>query len=70
MKADKIRDIDAKELELQARQMEEQIFRLKFQLTLGQTEALKKLRAVKKDRARILTILRERQLPAKAEGGK
>jgi large subunit ribosomal protein L29 len=68
MKADKIRDIDAKELELQANQMEEQIFRLKFQLTLGQTEALKKLRVVKKDRARILTILRERQMAAKAEG--
>jgi large subunit ribosomal protein L29 len=70
MKADKIRDIDAKELEQQANQLEEQIFRLKFQLTLGQTEAVKKLRAVRKDRARILTILREKAVAATAEGEK
>ena len=42
--------------------MEEQFFRLQFQMNMGQTDGLKKLRGMKKDRARLLTILREREL--------
>ncbi len=38
------------------------MFRLRFQMEMGQTDGLKKLRAIRKDRARMLTILREREL--------
>jgi large subunit ribosomal protein L29 len=66
MKADKLRELDEKELEKQASDINEQMFRLNFQMSMGQMDGLKKLRAIKKDRARILTILRQRQ-PAPAE---
>ena len=62
MKAQKVRDLDDNELRNQLRDMEEQFFRLQFQLNMGQTDGLKKLRGMKKDRARMLTILREREL--------
>ncbi len=64
MKAQKVRDLDETELRQQLREMDEQLFRLQFQMTMGQMEGLKKVRAMKKDRARIYTILRERELAA------
>ena len=62
MKAQEIRGFDEHELKAQVGQIQEQIFRLRFQMSMGQTDGLKKLRVIKKDRARILTILREREL--------
>jgi len=62
MKSQKVRDLDSAELKQQLREMEEQMFRLKFQMSMGQMEGLKKARAMKKTRARMLTILREREL--------
>ena len=62
MKADKIRELDNADLETQEREAREQMFRLRFQLTMGQTDGLKKLRTLRKDRARMLTTLREREL--------
>jgi large subunit ribosomal protein L29 len=62
MKADKIRELDSDELRRQAADIREQSFRIRFQLTMGQAEGLKKLRGIKKDHARILTILRDREL--------
>ena len=62
MKADKIRELDNDELRRKAAEIGEQSFRIRFQLTMGQTDGLKKLRNIKKDRARILTILRDREL--------
>ena len=62
MKADKVREQDSNELRNQLRDIPEQMFRLKFQLAMGQTDGVKKLRALRKDRARILTILRDRDL--------
>ncbi len=62
MKAHKIRDLSESELQAQEREIEEQIFRLKFQAATGQGEGLRKLRSLKKDRARVKTVLRERQL--------
>ncbi len=68
MKADKVRDLDNAELATQLREMNEQIYRLRFQTLMGQNEGLKKYRALRKDRARILTVLRERELAASAKG--
>ena len=62
MKADKIRELDNTDLQTQEHEAREQMFRLRFQLTMGQTDGLKKLRALRKDRARMLTTLREREL--------
>ncbi|MBZ5611751.1 MAG: 50S ribosomal protein L29 [Acidobacteriia bacterium] len=62
MRADKVREIDSAELQRQSQDLREQAFRLRFQLTMGQTDGIKKLRAIKKDRARMLTILRDREL--------
>ena len=64
MKSQKVRDLDDNELRHQLTEMEDQFFRLKFQMSMGQMDGLKKVRAMKKTRARILTILRERQLQA------
>jgi large subunit ribosomal protein L29 len=62
MKANKFRDLDERELRQQLREMEEQLFRLSFQMSMGQMDGLKKARAMRKDRARINTVLREREL--------
>jgi large subunit ribosomal protein L29 len=62
MKADKVRDLDENELRRQLHETDEQIFRLGFQMSMGQLEGLKKARAARKDRARINTILREKEL--------
>jgi large subunit ribosomal protein L29 len=62
MKSQKVRDLDNAELQRQLTEMEEQLFRLKFQMSMGQMEGLKKVRAMKKTRARIFTVLREREL--------
>jgi len=62
MKIREIRDLDETALKNHLREMDEQMFRLKFQMSMGQTDGLKKIRNMKKDRARIHTVLREREL--------
>ena len=62
MRADKVRELDSTELRKQTGDMREQAFRIRFQMAMGQTDGLKKLRAMKKDRARMLTVLRQREL--------
>jgi large subunit ribosomal protein L29 len=62
MKSQKVRDLDDNELRRQLSEMDEQMFRLQFQMSMGQMEGLKKARAMRKTRARIYTILREREL--------
>ena len=59
---DKVRQMDTKELMSQAQDMAGQLFHFRLQIRMGQMDGLKKFRALKKDRARILTVLRERQL--------
>lgn len=67
MKAEKLRGMDEKELVAKAGEMDEQIFRLRFQMSMGQMEGLKKYRELRKDRARLNTIQRERELAAQKE---
>jgi large subunit ribosomal protein L29 len=62
MRAEKIRELDSNELRNQSADIREQAFRLRFQMSMGQADGLKKLRNIKKDRARMLTILRDREL--------
>jgi len=62
MKKKNMRDLDANEIQTQLTEMEAQMFRLRFQMSMGQTDGLKKVRTMRKDRARMLTALREREL--------
>jgi large subunit ribosomal protein L29 len=56
----KLRDMTVDELERREIEMNEQMFRLRFQWAMGQTETLNKIRELRKDRARLLTIMREK----------
>ena len=56
----KLRDMSADELETQSADMREQMFKLRFQWVMGQTEALKQIRELRKQRARLETIVREK----------
>ena len=70
MKADKVRDLDSNELKRQLGEIDEQLIRLQFQMSMGQMDGLKKVRAIRKDRARIHTVLRERAESAPVAGEK
>ena len=69
MKSQKIRDVDTHELGVQLRDIDEQLFRLRLQMSMGQMDGLKKIRGMKKTRARIHTILREREMAELATAG-
>ena len=69
MDAEKIRNLTPEELRQQERELNDQMFRLKFQLNMGQTESLKKIRGLRKDIARVKTVARQRELEQAAEGG-
>jgi len=62
MELDKIRNLSNDELKSEQTKAAEQIFRIRFQQSLGNTEGLKKLRSLKLDVARINTVAREREL--------
>ena len=67
MKVDKIRNLTDVELSHQERELADQLFKLKFQLNMGQTESLKKIRGLRRDIARVKTILGERERSAATE---
>jgi len=62
MNVDKIRNLTDIELSHQQRELSDQLFKMKFQLKMGQTESLKKIRELKKDIARVKTVMREKQM--------
>jgi large subunit ribosomal protein L29 len=62
MDVEKFRNLTDAELQHQQRELNDQLFRLKFQLKMGQTESLNKIRGLRKDVARIHTVMREKQL--------
>jgi large subunit ribosomal protein L29 len=67
---EKIREEGVNELQARQKDLVEQIFRLRFQLTTGQAEALKRLREAKKDLARVKTLLRAQELSAGSKTAK
>jgi len=71
MDVEKLRNLTDAELQHQQRELNDQLFRLKFQLKMGQTESLNKIRGLRKDVARIHTVVREKELGIVAPlGGK
>ena len=62
MKATEIRELTVDELRVRVKDLDDQIFRLRIQKSMGQLEAPGKVRDVRRDLARIKTILREREM--------
>ena len=60
MKATEIRELGVDELRVRERELDDQLFRLRIQKSMGQLEAPAKVRDLRRDLARIKTILRER----------
>ncbi|MDT8069632.1 MAG: 50S ribosomal protein L29 [Terriglobia bacterium] len=68
MDSSKIRNLTDAELLHQERELNDQLFKLKFQMKMGQTESLKKIHGLRKDIARVKTIKREKELAAAKSG--
>jgi large subunit ribosomal protein L29 len=62
MDVEKLRNLTDSELLHQQQELNDQLFRLKFQLKMGQTESLTKIRGLRKDVARVHTVIREKEL--------
>jgi large subunit ribosomal protein L29 len=62
MELDKIRNLGDDELAHHEKTSAEQLFRLRFQVSLGQNDGVKKLRQLRKEIAQIKTVTRERAL--------
>jgi len=61
MKATEFRDLTGDELRQREKDMDDQLFRLRIQKSMGQLEAAGKIRGVRRDLARVKTVLREKE---------
>jgi large subunit ribosomal protein L29 len=64
--AEKFRALDPAELDKQLREGAEQMFQLRFQMSMGQMDGVKKVRVLRKERARILTVLKQKGIAPSA----
>ena len=62
MKASEIREMSVEELQTKLTELKEELFNLRFQLAVNQLENTSRIGAVKKDIARVSTILRQREI--------
>jgi large subunit ribosomal protein L29 len=62
MKKDKLSALDPAEMRTKLTEIEDQNFQLRFRMSMGQTEGLRKIREMRKDKARLLTYLRAREI--------
>lgn len=60
-KASELRELTVDELRQRARELDDQLFRMRIQKALGQLETPIKLRTMRRERARVLTVLREKR---------
>jgi large subunit ribosomal protein L29 len=61
MKIGEARDLGADELKQREKDLDDQLFRLRIQKSMGQLEAAHKLKALRRDLARVKTVLREKE---------
>ena len=61
MKAEKLREMSVEELVDESTELSEQLFRLRFQKATGQLEDMRKIRQIRRDLARLKTVLTEKQ---------
>ena len=64
MKAEELRDLADDDLVARVDEFKESLFRMRFKLSLGNTDVVKQLRVSRKDLARVKTLLRERKISA------
>ena len=69
LKAHELDELNAVDLEAKLREAKEELFNLRFQAATGQLESHGRLRTVKKDIARIYTVVRERELGIRVAPG-
>ena len=67
MKAKEIVELTTAEIEQKIKALKEELFNLRFQLATGQLENTARIRQVRKDIARMKTIIREREIAANAK---
>jgi large subunit ribosomal protein L29 len=70
MKADKVREMSPEELTAKERELQEQLFKLRFQKSIGQLDNALKIRETRRDIARVKTVLRLRRAQAAAPAGR
>jgi large subunit ribosomal protein L29 len=63
-KVAELRELPSEQLEERVRDLDDQVFRLRLQKSMGQTEAVNKMKDIRRDRARAKTLLREREIEA------
>lgn len=61
-KVSELRDLGTDELARRVNELDDQVFRLRLQKSMGQSDAAYKMRGLRRDRARVKTLLREREL--------
>ena len=61
MKVEEFRDLQVDELRQKEKELDDQLFRLRIQKSMGQIEAAHKVKALRRDRARLKTVLREKE---------
>jgi large subunit ribosomal protein L29 len=61
MKFEEFRDLQVDELRQKEKELDDQLFRLRIQKSMGQIEAAHKVKALRRDRARLKTVLREKE---------
>jgi large subunit ribosomal protein L29 len=69
LNAHELDELTATDLEAKLRESKEELFNLRFQAATGQLESNSRLRVVKKDIARIYTVVRERELGIRTAPG-
>jgi len=62
MKKDKLSGLDPSEMNAKLTEIQDQSFQLRFRMSMGQTEGLRKIREMRKDKARLLTYMRAKEL--------
>ena len=61
MKVGEVRDLGVDELRQREKDLDDQLFRLRIQKSMGQIEAAQKVRSLRRDLARVKTVLREKE---------
>ncbi len=61
MKVTEVRDLAVDDLRQREKELDDQLFRLRIQKSMGQIEAAQKLKVLRRDLARVKTVLREKE---------
>jgi large subunit ribosomal protein L29 len=71
MKSQQVRDMSEDELRGREKELQEQLFKLRFQKSIGQLDNGMKMREIRRDIARVKTVLRQKesQAPGRAQAG-